>query len=98
MNGVLRISYADEHEKERKLCAIVRALGYRVEPGLPERITVGELARRVGRKAGTVSMSLRRPHCPPFESKRGKKQIIWLEPNPELLAFLSEDRKGQRTP
>ncbi len=96
MTGKLTIHYADEHEKTRKLLAIVTALGYVVTAAPAERITVGELARRLRRPISTVSMSLRRPSCPPFVGKQGVKRIVWLEPNPRLLAFLRENRKGMR--
>lgn len=96
MSGVLRISYDNANEMREKLCTAVRRLGYHVTPALPERITVGELARRVGRELSTVSMSLRRKSCPPFESLRGKKQILWLEPTEKLMTYLRENRKGIR--
>jgi hypothetical protein len=94
----LRISYDTIQERDEKLISIVRRLGYRVEPALPERLTVSQLADRVNRRPDTVSMSLKRPSCPPYECLRGKRRILWIEPSAALLAFLSEDRKGQRPP
>lgn len=94
--STLRISYSDEHERTRKLLAIVERLGYVVTAAPAERITVGELAGRVQRPLSTVSRALRRASCPDFVGKQGMKRIVWIEPNAKLLAFLGENRKGKR--
>lgn len=92
----MRIDYEDETERDKKLISIMQSLGYVVTPAHPERITIGELARRTQRRVSTVSRALRRPSCPPYVGKQGIRRIVWIEPNAKLLAFLGENRKGQR--
>lgn len=94
--NTLRLSYADEAELDGKLKAIMHRRGFVVAPAAPERITVGELARRLGRNISNVSTQLRSKHCPPFESGMGKRRIVWLIPNDRLLSFLRNATPGQR--
>lgn len=94
--NVLRIQYEDEAEKVAKLRSILGRLGYRSELANPQRLTVGELAKMLGRNMSNVSTQLRSKHCPPFVSAKGKKRILWLEPNDDLLSFLANSTKGQR--
>lgn len=92
----IKISYADEDELNRKLSSIMHRRGFVVTKADPERMTVGQLARMVGRPVSTVSRALKRPSCPPFESGRGRVRKVWIAPNARLLAFLRDWRKGQR--
>lgn len=43
---------------------------------------------RLGRRVSCVSRALGRPSCPPFVCGRGKRRILWLEPNARLLGWL----------
>lgn len=94
--GVLRLTHESEVDLTAKLAHILRRRGYCVTPAQPERLSVGQLARLVGRPVSTVCMSLRRPSCPPFVSAKGKRRFIWIEVNERLLSFLRDWRKGQR--
>lgn len=85
----LTIHFEDEQERDRKLRAIMERLGYTVTANPPERITIGELARRVRRPVSTVSRSLRRGSCPAFIGKQGVRRILWIQPTPALLLFLT---------
>lgn len=85
---VLRIAFSSEDELNRKLCEVMRKRGFEVAPAQKERLTVGQLAKRINRPVSTVSRSLTRPTCPEFVCQRGKKRIVWLEPNDRLLSFL----------
>ena len=52
-------------------------------------ITVGELAKLLGRKLPGVSISLCRKSCPPFHAIRGASgRIIKLTPTDQLLNHL----------
>lgn len=95
--NVLRIQYEDEQEKVRKLRAVLARLGYRSELANPIRMTVGELARSLGRNVSNVSTQLRRKHCPPYVSGKGKRKILWIEPNDDLLSYLTHNTPGRRT-
>lgn len=86
---VLRIEYQSQDEKARRLIAILSAMGYRVERTTLPAVTIPELAARVGRHPRSISRSLRRVSCPPFEAKRGRRRIITLVPNDRLIAFLT---------
>lgn len=92
MTGKLTISYSSEAERLAKLKSVVA----RLDPP-PERISVGELARRTGRRVSTVSRALRRPSCPGFIGKQGKRRLLWIEPTTALLAWLAVNRKGERS-
>lgn len=85
---VIRISFADEQEMDRKLVAIMEKRGFRVERLEPAQLTVSQLARVVKRNFKSVSRSLHRISCPPFDCVKGKKRILKLTPNPRLLAYL----------
>ena len=84
---VLRLSYADEDELDRKLIAVMTRRGFTVEKRA-SGITVGELARMVGRSAGSVSRSLRRASCPQFDGVRGKRRYVSIIANERLLGYL----------
>ncbi len=56
----------------------------------PERLTVGELSRRVGRRVSCVSRALRAPSCPDYVGKQGLRRLLWVEVNTGLLAYLSK--------
>jgi hypothetical protein len=86
---VLRLPHTDTADLVRKLRVILGRLGYRVEAENPVRMTVGELAKMLHRPVSTVSRSFKRPSCPPFVCQRGKRRILWLEPNDRLLAYLT---------
>lgn len=94
--NVLRISYTDEAEKVAKLRSILGRLGYRSELANPGRVTVGELAKLVHRNLSNISTRLRSPHCPPYVSARGKRRILWIEPNDALLSYLTNNTPGHR--
>lgn len=94
----LTIHFEDEHERNRKLVVIMEKLGYTVTANPVERISVGELARRVNRRVSTVSRSLRRAGCPPFVGKQGKRRLIWIEPTRALLAYLETPTARMTTP
>lgn len=81
-------SHETDEELTRKLIAVLEARGYRVTK--PETaITVGELARQLGRNTNSVSRSLVRPSCPIFASTRsGTGRILSLEPSEKLLKYL----------
>lgn len=83
------LEYADNAELVAKLRAVAASFGYTMTKANPGRVTVGELAKLVHRPVSTVSRALSRPSCPPFVAKRGKKRILWLEPNDRLLSFLA---------
>lgn len=95
--SVLRISHTDTADLVAKCKVILGRLGYRVEKSGPCRLTVGELAKLVHRNTSNVSTRLRSPHCPPYVSAKGKRRILWLEPNERLLSFLANSTPGQRT-
>lgn len=81
------IEYSDDAELLAKCRAIISRLT-RFEP-----MPVKDLALLVGRSnaKGSVSRSLHRKGCPPFEHERRPDGTIkWLRPNAELLAFLTE--------
>lgn len=92
----LRISHSTEDELNRKLTAIMHARGFVVSRAAPERISVGELAKRVNRRVSTVCRSLRRQNCPPFESRKGKRRTLWIEPNERLISYLTNPSPGGR--
>lgn len=96
-SSVLRISHTDTADLVAKLRVVLGRLGYRVENANPGRVSVGELARLVHRNVTNVSTRLRSPHCPPYVSAKGKRRILWLEPNERLLSFLANSTPGQRT-
>lgn len=77
-----------QYENDAELCQKLRSILLRKEPPA-ERISVGELARRTGLNLTNLSTKLRRPDCPHFVSHRGKKRILWLEPNDALMRFLT---------
>lgn len=91
---VLRISHSSEDELDRKLTVIMQRRGFHVEKAAAERITVGELARRVGRNLTNVSTMLRQSDCPSFVHNKGKRRILWLEPNERLMTHLTPTPKG----
>lgn len=91
----LRLDYSSEDELNRKLRIIMRKRGFVVTDAAPQRLSVGELAKLVQRPVSTVSMALKRPSCPEYDCKRGKRRILWIELNDRLLSFLSEWRMGQ---
>jgi len=88
----VRFSYADDGELDRKLIATLEKRGYHVTRKSTERITVGELARRVGRPLQTVSAMLHRDDCPLANVQYGfgqiRKRILWLEPTERLIDWL----------
>jgi hypothetical protein len=86
--NTIQLSYEDDADLCRKCRAIIEAR----EPK-PERITIGDLARRVGRPVPCVSRALRRPSAPPFIGRQGKRRLLWIEPTTELLAWLINGRK-----
>lgn len=96
-SSVLRISHTDTADLVGKLKVILGRLGYRVENANPGRVTVGELAKLVHRNTSNVSTRLRSPHCPPYVSAKGKRRLLWIEPNDRLLSFLTNAHPGQRT-
>lgn len=90
----ITLDYRDDAELARKCQSILDTIGHK-----PERITVGELARRLGRHTTTVSVSLRRRRrrsCPEFRHALGKKRILWLEPTRELLEYLKPQPQKAR--
>lgn len=95
--STFKLSHASEDELTRKLIIVMQRRGYRVERANPERISVGQLSKRVGRPLSTVSRSLRRPSCPPYVAGRGKTRLLWVEVTAGLLAYLRDWRKGQRS-
>lgn len=94
--NTLRLNYRDEADLDEKLKIILECRGYIVFTATKERISVRELARRVGKNLSNVSTRLRSPHCPAFVCAMGKKRILWLEPNERLLSFLRNSTTGQR--
>lgn len=90
------LDYADNAELIGKLKIIAHRFGYRMERAFTERITVGELARRTGRNLSNVSTRIRSKHCPPFVFGVGRRKILWLEPNDQLISFLTNSTPGQR--
>lgn len=94
--NILRLTYSDEADLDAKLKSIMHRRGFVVEPAAPERLTVGLLAKRLGRNLTNVSTQLRSAHCPPFERQMGKRRILWLVPNDRLLSFLRNATSGQR--
>lgn len=87
--NTLTITFEDDAERDRKLASIMQTLGFTVTRTPPERVTVGELAKLVGRSVATVSRSLRRGSCPDFNGRQGVKKLLWLEPNPQLIDYLT---------
>lgn len=88
------IEYNDNAELCAKLAAMLVDFGYVVKrPDNKKRITVGKLAKLVGRPTHSVSRSLRAPSCPPFVSVRGPKRILSIELTDDLLTFLRLGRK-----
>lgn len=92
---VLRISHESEDELDRKLIAIMTHRGYVVTKAAPDRITIAELAKRVGRRVSVVSRSLTRPSCPPFEALKGKRRTLWIVPNDKLISYLTTNPSGR---
>lgn len=90
------LQYENNAELDRKLKTIMERRGFHVSPIAPERISVAELARRVGRPVPSVSKSLRSLSCPSFERKMGVRRILWLEPNDRLLSYLQNPPLGGR--
>jgi len=90
------LTYSDNAELCAKLKSIAARFGYRMEKLDPGRLTVGELARLVHRPVSTVTRSLQRPSCPEFVSKRGKRRILWIEPNDRLISYLQNPPFGGR--
>lgn len=91
------VEYSDQAEMIVKLRAIASRLGYELTKAAPERISVGQLARLVGRPVSTVSRALRRPSCPDFQARQGRRRIVWIIASPALLSFLRNSTPGQRT-
>lgn len=90
------LQYEDNAEMVAKLKVVLARFGYRVEQANPIRMSVGELAKSLRRNLSNVSTQLRSPHCPPFVSAKGKRRILWLEVNDQLVSFLQNTTKGQR--
>lgn len=89
------MKFTVHYESDSELCQKLRTILARKEPPA-ERITVGELARRTGLNLSNLSTKLRRPDCPHFVSHRGKKRILTLEPNEQLIAYLQPDPRKRR--
>jgi predicted transcriptional regulator len=89
---ILRIEYATEEEKERKLVAMLNAMGFVCTKTALEAVTVGELARQCGRPVQSVSRALHRYGLENFKHEAGhgktRKRILRLWPDPNLLAKL----------
>lgn len=84
-------SHKTDEELYTKLATVLRARGWTVTPPerKPERITVQELSRRMGRSAQSVSRSLRRSRCPAYDCHLGESgRILWITPTEELERFL----------
>lgn len=91
------IEYKDNAELCAKMTAVLLDFGYVVKrPEPTRRLSVGELAKLVGRSSSSVCRSLKRVQCPPFVAIHGKKRIIALEPNDALLTYLQNNTPGQR--
>lgn len=88
--SILRIVYEDEAQLDRKLEEIMRKRGFALIPLRPRLLTVGELARELGRSPASLSRSLHRPSCPRFDATYGatRKRILKLAVNTELIEFL----------
>jgi hypothetical protein len=95
-SSVLRISHEDAADLVAKLRVVLGRLGYRVEAANPVRMTVRELAGSLHKKVSTASKALRSPTCPDFVCKKGKRRILWLEPNDRLLDHLQNPPLGGR--
>lgn len=93
MSGTLTLSYSDEDELDRKLRTILLRRGWRVERSCAAMETVGQLAKRLGLHAGSVSRALHRPNCPPFHALWGsgkkRRRILFLTANEDLVKYLS---------
>lgn len=90
----LRLSYTTEDELDRKLCVIMQRRGFRVEKAGVEPVTVGELARQVGRHPRSVSRSLHRYGLDRFRADIGsgkqKRRIKRLWPDERLVRYLTK--------
>lgn len=90
------ISYADNGELVTKLKVVAARFGYTMQPVDRARLTVGELAALVHRPVSTVSRALKRPSCPEYVARKGQRRILWIEPNPRLISFLTNPSFGGR--
>jgi len=94
--NICKISYADNAELIAKMKSIAARFGYIMTAADPGRLTVGELAKLVHRPVSTVTRSLRRPSCPEFVFAKGKRRILWIEPNDRLVSYLQNPSCGGR--
>lgn len=88
----VRFTYADDAELDRKLIATLEKRGYHVTRRTFERITPGQLARRLGRSIQAVSRRLHKRDCPLAGVTYGcggiRRRILKLEPTERLLEWL----------
>jgi hypothetical protein len=86
-------NYDSEQSLNEQIIRFMAKRGFIVERACPERITVKELAARVGRKVGSVSRSLRSPRCPAWDAITGRgerrRRILRIAPSERLISFLT---------